>query len=173
MAALFYGSLLLGLSLIVHFFIWHIHLPRRQAKVILLLFLGGLCCGSYILWEYHQEISILGLHRPGDLAQCLQLWLYYFSLTLAYMITYSAIEADSPSLIIVMRIHEAGKSGLARESLEGAMNDGILIEPRLEDLLLDRMAVLQEGKYRLTKKGILIAWLFTFCRNVMKANKGG
>jgi len=173
MTVLFYGSLLFGLGFVVHFITWRIHLPKRQAKIIFLLFTGCLFCGSCVLWKYRQELSILGLHPPGDLAQYLQLWAYYISLTLAYMITYSAVEADSPSLIIIMRIHEAGSAGLAKESLEGIMNDRILIEPRLKDLLVDRMADFQEGKYRLRKKGVLIARLFTFCRGIMKAGKGG
>jgi hypothetical protein len=89
------------------------------------------------------------------------------------MITYSAIEADSPSLIIIMKIHKAGNSGLARESLESVMNDRILIEPRLRDLLIDKMAAFEEGKYRLRKKGVLIAGLFRFYRAIIKAGKGG
>ncbi|MBW1859182.1 MAG: hypothetical protein JRI70_03680 [Deltaproteobacteria bacterium] len=173
MTVLFYGSLLFGLGLVVHVVIWRVHLPKRQAKVIFLLFAGFLFCGSYILWKYRHGLSILGFHPPSDLAQYLQFWIYYVSLTLAYMITYSAIEADSPSLIIIMRIHEAGSSGLAKESLEGVMNDRILIEPRLKDLLVDKMADFQEGKYRLTKKGVLIARLFTFYRGIIKAGKGG
>ncbi|MBW1742170.1 MAG: hypothetical protein JRJ47_01910 [Deltaproteobacteria bacterium] len=173
MTVLFYGSLLFGLGLVVHFVIWRIHLPKRQAKIIFLLFTGFLCCGSYILWKYRQELSILGLHPPGDLAQYLQFWVFYVSLTLAYMITYSAIEADSPSLIIIMRIHEAGSSGLAKENLEGVMNDRVLIEPRMKDLLVDKMADFQEGKYRLTKKGVMIARLFAFYREIMKMGKGG
>jgi hypothetical protein len=173
MTVLFYGSLLFGLSLVLNFVIWRIHLPKRQAKIIFLLFAGALFCGSYILWKFSQELSLLGLRPPGALAQYLQLWMYYVSLTLAYMITYSAIEADSPSLIIIMKIYEAGSSGLAKESLERAMNDRVLIEPRLKDLLVDKMADFQEGKYRITKKGVLIARLFTFYRGLMKAGKGG
>jgi hypothetical protein len=153
--------------------VWRIHLPKRQAKTVFLLFVSVLCCGSFVLWKYPLRLSIFDFRPPGDMAQFLQLWMFYVSLTLAYMITYSGIEADSPSLVIIMKIHEAGESGLARESLETAMNDGVLIEPRLKDLLVDKMANFEEGKYRLRKKGLLIARLFTFYRGMMKAGKGG
>jgi len=99
--------------------------------------------------------------------------IYFIALTLAYMITYSAVEVDSPSLIIIMKISEAGKLGLTKESLEGEMDDSVLIKPRLKDLLIDRMAEVHEGRYRLRKKGILMARLFTFYRNMMRAGKGG
>jgi hypothetical protein len=173
MAVLFYGSLLFGLCLVVHFIVWRIRLPKRQAKVIFVLSLGGLCCGSFILWQYRQDLSILSLYPPGDLAQYLQLWIFHISLTLAYMITYSAIEADSPSLVIIMRISEAGRSGLAREALHRGIDNSILIEPRVRDLLVDRMAELHAGKYRLTMKGVLMVRMFTFYRNMIRANKGG
>lgn len=173
MTVLFYGSLLFGLGLVVHVVIWRVHLPKRQAKVIFLLFTGFLCCGSYILWKYRQGLSILGFHPPSDLAQYLQFWIYYVSLTLAYMITYSAVEADSPSLIMIMRISEAGKEGLPKESLEREIDDSVLIKPRLKDLLVDKMAEVHDGRYRLRGKGILMARLFTFYRNMMRAGKGG
>jgi hypothetical protein len=173
MAVLFYGSLLFGLGLVVHLVMWRIHLPKRQAKMVLLVFLGVLCCGCFVFWKYGVKVSMFGLRPPGDLAQYLQLCIFYVSLTLAYVITYSAIEADSPSLVIIMRISEAGRSGLAREALNREIDNRILIEPRVRDLLVDRMAELHEGKYRLTTKGLLMARLFTFYRNVMRANKGG
>lgn len=173
MGVLLYGSLLFGLSFFLHFIVWRIHVPKRQAKVVFLLFVGALCYGSFIFWKYDEKLSIFGLHPPGDLAQFLRFWVYYLSLTLAYMITYSAIEADSPSLIITMKIAEAGRSGLTKEGLEYSIDDDTLIEPRLKDLLTDKMAELHEGKYRLRMKGIIIAQLFRFYREIMRAGKGG
>ena len=173
MGVLLYGSFLFGLSFILHFVIWRIHVPKRQAKVLFLLFLGVLCCGCFIYWKYDTKLSIFGFHPPTTLAQYLQMGIYFIALTLAYMITYSAVEVDSPSLIIIMKISEAGKLGLTKESLEGEMDDSVLIKPRLKDLLIDRMAEVHEGRYRLRKKGILMARLFTFYRNMMRAGKGG
>lgn len=173
MAVLFYGSLLFGLAFVLHVIMWRIHLPKRPTRVLSLFFLGVLCCGSVILYKYAPKFSIFGVHPPVAIAEYFQIWLYFVSLTLAYMITYSAIEADSPSLLIIMKISDAGASGLAKEHLEREMDDSVLIEPRVKDLLIDKMAELYEGKYRLKMKGILMARLFTFYRNVMRAGKGG
>jgi len=107
------------------------------------------------------------------MVEYLQIWLYFVSLTLAYMITYSAIEVDSPSLLIIRKISKVGPIGLTRDQLEYEMNDSVLIEPRINDMLLDRMAELREERYRLTMKGILMAHLFTFYRNLMRVGKGG
>jgi hypothetical protein len=172
-AVLFYASSLFGISFLSHVIVWRIHLPKRQGKVVGLLFFGFLCGGSLLFWKHGMDLSVFGLHPPSDLAQFLQFWLYYISLTLAYMITYSAVEADSPSLIIIMKIAERGSSGVSKENLARLINDEILMEPRLEDLLKDKMAELCEGKYRLRAKGMIMAHVFRFYRNIMGANKGG
>lgn len=172
-AILFYASLLFGLAFVSHVIIWRIRLPKRQAKVLLSLFVGSLCCGSLLFWKYGRQLSAFGLDPPGDLVGFLPFWLYYISLTLAYMITYSAVEVDSPSLILIMKIAEAGTAGLTQEGLKRLMDDKILVEPRLNDLISDEMAEIREGKYRLRKKGMMIAQLFRFYRIMLRANKGG
>ena len=173
MASLVYGSILFGFAFVLHVVWWRIRLPKRQTKVLLLIFFGFLCVGSLILQRYTLKISIFGLHPPSDISEYFQLAIYFISLTLAYMITYSAIEADSPSLLIVMRISDAGKSGLSKELLERDMDDTVLLSPRIADLLIDKMAGIREGKYLLTPKGLLMARLFKFYRDLMRADKGG
>ena len=112
-------------------------------------------------------------HPPIALRAYFSIGFYFISITLAYIITYSAIEADSPSLMIIMKIHEAGESGFKMESLEADLNNSSVILPRLKDLLIDKMAELEEGKYRLRAKGRLMAKLFSCYRNLMGAGKGG
>jgi hypothetical protein len=172
-AVLFYASSLFGLAFISQVIVWRVHLPNRQTKVICLLFFGFLSGGSLVFWKHGMAFSVFGLRPPDNLAQFLQFWLYYVSLTLAYVITYSAVEADSPSLIIIMRISESGTKGLSHKGLQALINDEILVEARLRDLLTDKMAELTDGKYRLRAKGVVMAQLFRFYRNIMGANKGG
>jgi len=147
--------------------------PKRETRVLLLLFLGVLVCGSFILGKYSHSICLLGLHPPARVVEYVQIWLFFISLSLAYVITYSAIAADSPTLVMIMRIAEAGAFGLSRESLDQAMNDRVLIVPRVKDLLTDRIVELDGERYLLKAKGILMARLFTFYRNVMRVGKGG
>ena len=125
------------------------------------------------MWKYGPHLSVLRIYPPTSFAEHFQLSIYFFSLTLAYLITYSAIEADSPSLLIVRKILEAGSFGLSKKSLEDELDNSVLIEPRINDLLRDKMAELHEGKYRLKMKGLLLARLFTFYRNMLKVGKGG
>jgi hypothetical protein len=95
------------------------------------------------------------------------------ALSLAYIVTYSAVAADSPTLIMILRIAEAGGAGMDRASLERAIDDNVLIAPRLKDLLTAQLVELDGETYRLTLKGVRWARLFAFYRNLIRAGKGG
>lgn len=173
MAAFFYGSLVFAFSLALHVCLWRIRVPKRQTKTLLMLFFGVLAAGSGILGLYPEQICIFNLRPPVSAVDYVQIWLYVGSLILAYMITYSAVEADSPSLSIILLIHAAGPSGLATEQIEKQLDDKILVEPRIRDLLIDEMAEEDRGCYRLKTKGILMARLFSAYRRIMGVGKGG
>jgi predicted transcriptional regulator len=89
------------------------------------------------------------------------------------MITYSAIEVESPSLLMILKISDMGTQGLDRKDLEETMNDELLIIPRVRDLLTDRMAYLEGEQYKLTRKGKVAAKIFIFYRKILNAGKGG
>ena len=173
MTTFLYGSLLLMAAFGLHVVIWRIRVPGRQNKVLLQCFLGVLVVGSLLLNYFSNDIALLGVNPPTRLAAYARLWMYFISFTLAYMITYSAVEADSPSLVIILKIAATGASGLKEESLLRELNDDALIVPRIRDLLRDKMAVQAEGKYRLRPKGVMLSRLFQLYRNLMGAGKGG
>jgi len=110
---------------------------------------------------------------PGSISEWLRIGIFHISLTLAYMITYSAIEADSPSLVMVMAIANSGPNGMDAKEFEATLNDDLLIRPRIMDLITDKMAYKEDGRYRLTKKGLLFANIFIYYRRLLRAPKGG
>ena len=58
----------------------------------------------------------------------------FISLFLAYLITFSAIEVDSPSMMIVKNIESSGSRGLTKQELLSLMTDDRLLRPRILDL---------------------------------------
>ncbi|CAI2717041.1 hypothetical protein [Nitrospina watsonii] len=172
MQVLIWGLTLLVLALAIHLIVWKIRLPRRQTKVLLQIFFGTLIAGSAGLWT-HPELSLFGVAAPEGWTQYARIALLFIAFTLAYMITYSGLEADSPSLVMVQTIAQAGDAGLPRQTFFERMNDDVLVKPRLRDLLTDKMATLQDGRYHLTPKGRTMARLFVVYRAVLKAGKGG
>ena len=174
MSVLFYGLFLIIVAFLTQVFIWKIHLPRNHTKVLLQIFFGTLIVGILIFLRFRTYIIFFGISPPATVYEYLQLTFLFLSLTMAYITTYSALEVDSPSLVMVMKIAKAGSNGLKKESFEHEMDDGILVVPRIRDLITGGMTNLDEGRYKLTPKGVLVSRIFIAYRKLMNRNgKGG
>jgi len=97
----------------------------------------------------------------------------YAALVLAYFVTYPAVQADSPSMTIVLLIDRAGPGGLAREELAKALDNQSLVLPRLEDLVAGNLVRLEQGRYVINSSGALLAGVHVRYRRLLKMEKGG
>ncbi len=172
------GELLLAsgtviLAFAVHVLVWKIRLPRKQTRAIILIFFGVLAAVVITLPRIAGMLPVLGLREPVPLPVYLNIICFVVSIALAYMITYSAVEVDSPSLIMVLAIYRAGDAGLAVRHFNEILNDALLVEPRIRDLEFDRMATRNGEVYQLTAKGRLMARIFILHRRLLGAGKGG
>lgn len=171
MNLLVWAILLISGMFIIMLLWWRVYLPKRQTKTYLIFaFLWTLC---WCVVFNCTSLSVFGFAAPSGFGEIARIALLMASVILAFMITYSAIEADSPSLVMVLKINGAGKQGLDKEEFNGYMNDSVLIKPRVDDLLLDKMAVFRNGKYTLTAKGRFMTQIFIFYRSLMGLKKGG
>jgi hypothetical protein len=153
---------------------WKIKLPKRQTKILLLIYFGVLIVGILILIDILWFFPEYKTFVLKSFLEYLHICFFYTSLTLAYMITYSAIEVDSPSLVMILKISEAGGTGIHKEKFDETMiNDDLFIKPRINDLINDRTIYLEGNKYKLKPKGFLMAWFFTFYRKMLNTGKGG
>ena len=64
----------------------------------------------------------------------------------SYILTFSAIEGDSPSLSIVTAIEKAGPDGLNKDSLEKVIASDFFIKSRVKALITDKMVHLNDDK---------------------------
>ncbi|MFC1558369.1 hypothetical protein ACFL40_03340 [candidate division KSB1 bacterium] len=173
MVVLFWGLGIYLLSFILHLLIWKIKLPKKQTRALIIIFSGTFIFCLVILSSI---LSLSGCYSefiPGRFLEFLHISLFFISLTLAYIITYSGVEVDSPALVMVMIIKKYGLDGIDKKELEEIITDDLLIKPRVEDLLFDRMAYMEGEKYKLTPKGVLFASIFRFYRRLINAPKGG
>lgn len=173
MKTLFWGALIFSLFFLVHLALWRIRLPRRQVKTILIVLFGGLAASLTALAVAPDGWRLLGVPAPSGAPELLQVALLVTALILSYMITYTAIEADSPSLVMISKIQAGGPKGVAKEEFDHFLNDELLIAPRIDDLLTDRMAEFTGGRYRLTGKGRLFALVFIRYRSILGLGMGG
>ena len=99
MNVLLTGLSLLSIAFFLHLLIWKIYLPQKQTKALLLIFITILSSG---LGFIACNTDVIPFESPW---QYVHVTIFYISFTLSYIITYSALEADSPSLVIVNLIH--------------------------------------------------------------------
>jgi len=166
------GLFLLLLAFLIHLVVWKIRLPKRQTPALLWVFFDTYFFAILFLElilpaQYHSSLL------PQNFLEYVHVFLFFTSFTLAYIITYSALEVDSPSLLIVKRIADAGPNGLDKDLLSSQLSDDILITPRIHDLFRDKMAVWKGGKIHLTSKGKWFVRIFIAYRMLLNAQWGG
>lgn len=159
MKVLFYASLTFLTALLLHLVIWKICLPKRNRPVVLVnIFFWVLVLGTIILKNY---------------SGCLDYIVLYCSLAAAYIVSYPAIEADSPSLAITYNIAKVSKAGLANLELYEIMTDETLVVARVNDLLNDGLIHIKSERYFLAPQGLFLAGLFVWFRKLLNLPKGG
>lgn len=157
----------------IHLLVWRVRLPARHTRAILGIFFGTLAVVLLLLPRIAARWPAIGIPFPVPGASYLSIAGFVTAATLAYMITYTVIEVDSPSLVMALEIDRAGPDGLPEAEFERTMNDALLVDPRIRDLLRDGLIREEEGLYRLTPKGERMGRLFTLHRRLLGAGKGG
>ena len=110
---------------------------------------------------------------PLTAIEYLHICLTLISLTLAYFVIYPGLEADSPSVMIVNAIFQAHPNGLEPGKLEETLTDELIVKPRVQDLIQDKMAFKKEDRYYLTPKGLFLSRVFLQYRKLFNLPKGG
>lgn len=156
-------ALLVGLQMLL----WRLRPPRGHY-----LALGGLAL--VVLLGLSVAFVAVPLGSPLDWANAA---LLYVALALAYMVTYSALQGDSPTFAILREISHAPK-GCSVEWLRLVFNDDRLIVPRLEDLVVAGLVRRRprrwiEWQYSLTPAGARLARLYLGYRRLLRLEKGG
>jgi hypothetical protein len=126
-------------AFLIHLLWWRIRLPKRQLPTLLkwsVLFfplgLGGLnLCGQWPASLFTSPATVV-------------VGLLYFSLTITYVITYSALEGDSPTLSL-MRWIARHPQGVSEKELESFIASRPFIEARLKALEADGLTEERNG----------------------------
>ena len=139
--------LLVGALFAVHLVWWRVALPRRQRAVLLVLFLGGgIVLAPLVAWL----VGSLGF-ATLSWVEWLNVALAVVAFALAYVVTYSALEADSPTLSLVRHIAAAGRRGLAEAELGEFMASRPFVGARLTALVDEGMVYEKEDRILLAE----------------------
>jgi len=144
---LYHGAGLFLLALATHVILWRLQRPEKQILTFALIFLLPILV--YLLWQRFgsQTRSWLDLFSVT---------LLYMSLTVAYIQTYPAVQALSPSLRILLLVGNAMPKGITEGEILGAFDPKQLLEDRIQDLLDARFVQESEGRLEITPRGSLL-----------------
>ncbi len=146
-----------GILLLVQLLLWR---PFKIKKQMLWLF---------VIFLFVPIVSIAWLRDQADLAAGAFLAL---CISAAYVQTFPAAQARSPSLVILNLIAGGGPDGMAREELLSRMSASGLLEDRIQDLGNDGLISTEDGKVRLRGPGRLLAAVFFYYRRVLNLPRG-
>ncbi len=165
--ALFAGAFL------VHLVRWRIALPSATARALLVTFVFGILGGLVFVVLMARILPGLATLLPPEPFGTLQALLLSLAFAAGYVMTYPAIEVESPTLVMIQAIARRGDEGLARATLFAQLNDEVLVAPRVRDLLSEGLAVEREGRLHLSTRGRRLVNLFFIWRRLLGASAGG
>jgi len=142
--------------LVVHVITWRALRPHRSIRLLGLLFLG---IPSMLF--FGATIALAAMDRGAVIEnELIAAAAFYLALACAYIQTYPAMQADSPSLVIAYLIGRSGKAGTTVSALEAHFNEEMLVDARIDDLVLEGFIVRSGDHLSLTSKGNALAVIF-------------
>jgi hypothetical protein len=142
MLILLNSLILFAAALGAHFMIWKIRLPRQQLKALLVIF-----AAIFLLW------LIFAIAFALPLVTVLHIALFYGSVSLCYVIIYSGIEADSPSLSLMRFVAERRREGRSVEEVAHFLAQRPFVKARLIALQKSGLVREENGRYFISGKG--------------------
>lgn len=173
MHILIFGLVIFFIAIAVHIAIWRRSLPKRGINMLFKIFIVTFFAVALTTPLFSRLITSAGYLVPHSLYEYMKLAMIVASLAVAYTISYSAVEADSPSVTIMDIASRSGDNGVSEEELNNVMADGQIITPRIEDLLNDGLTCVGNDKYKLTDKGRMFVYSFILYRKLLGIPKGG
>lgn len=134
------------LAFVLHLTLWRWRLPQRQIKVLIVIFA--------IIWLFAAlavKAGFVGVDSEGvgRLVGFLYFSLVFWSAALCYVITYSAMEGDSPTLSLTRHLHRRGEKGVSHSEIDDFFRQRPFIGARVRALVSDRILIEESGGYRL------------------------
>lgn len=152
------------LCLFIHAALWRLKPSARRPLALICVFV----LPTPFIWLFLLALPVFPVPGGGEL---LAAGLLQLSLASAYILSYPAFEALSPSLVMVLLAGDRGHLGL--DELPQFFRDDCLLKPRIRELVETGMVIESDGVLSITRKGRLLAACFVFMRSLLGLPKGG
>jgi hypothetical protein len=174
MSGLLAAVLAFVLLLVAQFIVWRVVRPSGHYLPLLGLYLVALLATVGVFRALGGVALAAAWLVPGTIRDVMNFLTLYTAGTMAYIVTYSAVQADSPSMMILLQIEQGGASGLRREAMMTSLGDSVVVLPRLQDLVTGGLATIDaHQRYVITPRGTMLARLYIAYRTLLRMEKGG
>ena len=157
------GVLSFLLCLGLHIVVWHMRHPRKHLSALLAVFLLPLLPFAALILRFCPNLTLLDLAAVGAL---------HLALSCSYIQIYPAAQAFSPTLVILVLVHESMPAGMTRKDLLMRLNDDFLLGPRIQDLLDARLMHEAGGRFQLDPSGARFLQFFIGFRRLLGMGMG-
>jgi hypothetical protein len=162
------GLLFFLVFLFCHVLLWRLKRPRRQIPALFIIFyiLPLFCLLLYCgITHFFEPLRALAFHYT--FSEWLLLAIFHCVLSSAYILTYPAAQAVSPSLKLALLIKQSMPQGATAEELAAYFTADELLDKRIEDVFDEEFVRERAGVLELTGKGRFIVSIFIFIRRML------
>jgi hypothetical protein len=164
------GVGLFVLAFAAHVAWWRRGRPRRSGQTLICLLTVVILVGWGVALTAASGVTT---SVPPDIFAWLQALALALALAASYVMTYPALEIESPTLVIIEVIAQRGNQGIEVDEFHRCLDDSVLVLPRIQDLVDEGLAVLRDGRYQATAKGLMLVRVFVAWRKILGAGLGG
>jgi hypothetical protein len=151
-------------SMLLHVMVWRIFSPRSYFKALPAVFLA-IPAAAVIAAASTPLFSLyLGFMDGVD---WLAAFFLHLSLAAAYIMTYPALQANSPSLVMILHIEASMPEGLTSGELGGLFDAQGLVGDRIEDLKTSGLIKVEGSRCAITPKGRALLAPFIILRRLL------
>ena len=142
------GFTLFAACLTLHIVIWRIGRPRSDVRALLVIFM--IAPALVVVALLGASLLTPGGPVPSVLDAAAILPDPLGAPAAAYVLTYPAAQAQSPSLEIAYAVGQSMPRGLSREEILTLLNSETLVHSRVDDLVANRLIRADGDRYMLT-----------------------
>jgi len=167
-----YGALLFLVGFIVHVVLWRVRRPVNTTATIILVFVVSVSMVwlALSIFDIFQGLTDFLPQEPVDKVLSLLLAL---ALAVSYIMTYPALENDSPTLKLVYLIAQKGRTGATEGELFRSFSNKNAVEPSITEMISEGLVRMEGQSILLTERGHRLATIYRKWRVILGAEMGG
>jgi len=161
------GTFSFMVSFLFHVAVWRAKRPRNQIAMLAAIFVFAPLCafGALFILSHSSQSPTIWFVRDIFNIACVYIW--HLSLSGIYVMSYPAIQASSPSLVIVCAVADNEPEGMELRKIHELFPADALYRDRFNDLHADNLITHMDGQTVPTLKGQFLRAIFIGYRKLL------